>query len=295
MRPEYVTIYLCLCTLAGFPLAASKHYGRVTFDGLPRAGAVVTAIRADKESVTATDQQGAYSYADLADGPWTIEVKMTGFLLLKDKVIVAPGALPTRWELKLLPLERVTTASAPAVSTEDEVDVYMESDNTMSNVLWPAQIVVSDIFSKVGVKITWHAGSVPKDYRGGISWTIFSIRWAVLAPGTADEGALAAAHPLGSREASIILYEDRIRLFLNRYRDAQNIVFAYVVAHELAHVMQRLNRHSDAGILKTQWSSNDFFQMRTRSLGFTADDVELIHNGLTHGFPCATEPSSRRP
>ncbi len=168
----------------------------------------------------------------------------------------------------------------PLETLADEVDVYMEFDNAMWDVMWPVKTLVSDTFAKVGVNITWHAGLPPEDHQSDTSQTVFSIRWAERAPATAAADALAAARPFCSQGASITPYEDRLRQFLKRYRDTQNVVFAYVVAQELGHVMQGLERHSDAGILKAQWSYKDFYQMGSRSLAFTADDVQLIHNGL---------------
>jgi hypothetical protein len=161
----------------------------------------------------------------------------------------------------------------------DNVDVYMDFDGAFWDVMGSAETLVSDTFAKVGVNIKWHAGSPPKNYRSDAGRTIFSIRWAERVPATSSAGALAVARPL-SPEASITLYEESLRRFLNRYRDTQNIVFGYVVAHELAHLMQGLNRHSDSGILKAQWSYKDIYQMASGSLDFTAYDVELIHDGL---------------
>jgi hypothetical protein len=73
-------------------LAASEHYGQVTFGGLPVPGATVTAWQGDKQFVTSTDQQGVYKMADLADGPWTIKVEMLGFAPLSQEVTIATGS-----------------------------------------------------------------------------------------------------------------------------------------------------------------------------------------------------------
>jgi uncharacterized GH25 family protein len=57
-----------------FGLAAAGHHGEVKFGGLPVPGATVTATKGDQRFVAVTDQQGAYSFPDLADGVWTIQV-----------------------------------------------------------------------------------------------------------------------------------------------------------------------------------------------------------------------------
>ena len=60
-------------------LVASEHHGIVKSAGLPVPGVTVTAIKGDKKVVTTTDEQGVYSFPDLADGVWTIEMDMLGF------------------------------------------------------------------------------------------------------------------------------------------------------------------------------------------------------------------------
>ena len=60
----------------------------------------------------------------------------------------------------------------------------------------------------------------------------------------------------------------------------RNSLLAYVLAHELAHVMQGLDHHSASGIMKANWSYREYFMMLSRTLTFTAEDVDLIRAGL---------------
>jgi hypothetical protein len=83
-------------------LQAAEHHGVVRFGGLPVPGATVTATQSEKRFTAVTSQQGFYSFADLPDGRWTIQVEMLCFAPLKRDV--APGAPGTEWELQLLPL-----------------------------------------------------------------------------------------------------------------------------------------------------------------------------------------------
>lgn len=57
------------------PLSASEHHGQVTFNTLPVPGASITAVQNGKSFVAITDQQGSYSFPDLADGTCTIEIR----------------------------------------------------------------------------------------------------------------------------------------------------------------------------------------------------------------------------
>ncbi len=96
--------WLCTCSVA----AAAEHHGQVTFNSFPVPGATVTATQGDKKLFALTDERGFYSFPDLTNGSWTIEVSMVGFATIKDQVVVGanvPAAPP--WELKMLPLDEI--------------------------------------------------------------------------------------------------------------------------------------------------------------------------------------------
>jgi trimeric autotransporter adhesin len=88
-------------------LAASEQRGVVTFGGLPVPGATVTATQGDKKITAVTDPDGAYSFPDLADGIWSIQVEMLGFSTAKGEITAGPAGQPSTWELKMLPLAQI--------------------------------------------------------------------------------------------------------------------------------------------------------------------------------------------
>ncbi len=49
-------------------LMAAEHHGTVKSGGLPVPGASITATKGDKKLYTTTDENGRYTFADLADG-----------------------------------------------------------------------------------------------------------------------------------------------------------------------------------------------------------------------------------
>jgi hypothetical protein len=106
MRAALVVLGVAACAMA------SEHHGLVQFGGLPVPGASVTATQGEKKVTVITSDTGAYTFADLADGAWTIEVQMLCFEPLKREIAVgASGEAPT-WDLKALP---ITAIPAPAV------------------------------------------------------------------------------------------------------------------------------------------------------------------------------------
>ena len=102
-----------IACMAVLGLAASEHRGVVAFGGLPLPGATVTASQGEKKVAAVTDAQGLYSFSDLADGVWTIQVEMLCFTPLKREIAVAPDAPPAEWEMKMLPFDEIKAAAPP--------------------------------------------------------------------------------------------------------------------------------------------------------------------------------------
>jgi hypothetical protein len=105
---------ILIALMAMGTLFASEHRGQVKFGGLPVPGATVTATQGDKRLTAVTDLDGAYSFADLPDGQWTIRVEMQCFSPIERDVAVTPAAPSPVWELKLLPFEQIKASAPPS-------------------------------------------------------------------------------------------------------------------------------------------------------------------------------------
>jgi hypothetical protein len=101
---------IAFCRLA----VASEYRGQVFYGGFPVPGATVTATHGDRKVATVTDPGGVYSFPDLADGRWKIEIEMQCFSAIKAEVTVAAKTPPAKWELTLLPLEQLKKLAAQA-------------------------------------------------------------------------------------------------------------------------------------------------------------------------------------
>jgi hypothetical protein len=102
----------CLATY--LVAAAAEYHGLVTFGALPVPGATVTVTQGERKLTAVTDQQGAYSFPALGDGPATIEVEMQCFATIKQDVVIGPNTQAATWELQLLPLDQIKGQAAPA-------------------------------------------------------------------------------------------------------------------------------------------------------------------------------------
>ncbi len=111
--------WVAVCLTLG-TLSATEYHGQVQFAGLPVPGATVTAVSGDKKVILITDERGQYSFPDLSDGPWTIDVQMLCFEPIKKEVTVGANAEPLTFELKALPVPPAPPSEKPAapVSTD---------------------------------------------------------------------------------------------------------------------------------------------------------------------------------
>ena len=101
-----------IAALAALLLSGAEHHGQVKFGGLPVPGATVTATQAGKTLTAITDPQGTYSFPDLADGAWTIQIDMLGFAPVHQEVTSCTRCASPEWDLKMLPLSEIHAVAA---------------------------------------------------------------------------------------------------------------------------------------------------------------------------------------
>jgi hypothetical protein len=99
------------------------------------------------------------------------------------------------------------------------------------------------------------------------------------APASLSDIALAMAIPNADSGVRIFIFYDRVDPLL-RGHEPEARILGYVLAHEIAHILQGVARHSETGIMRARWTDNDFKLMGSRLLMFTLEDVRLIRHGL---------------
>ena len=136
----------------------------------------------------------------------------------------------------------------------------------------PARAEASKIFAQIGVRLEWRIGT----RECATNEDAIAIHMSYDTPKTKLPHALAYASPYGER--NIVVFYDRIK---NEARDTRRQhLLAYVLVHEIAHVVQGVARHSHTGIMKAGWDADDFFEMSNGQLHFTDEDVSLLYLGL---------------
>jgi hypothetical protein len=151
---------------------------------------------------------------------------------------------------------------------ERTVKVCMEPGTDIFATL-RAQMVASKIFAEIGVKIEWHRqDSCPAE---ALRISLSNSTPADLLPG-------ALAYALPYEGTHIVVFYDRVQKTVEP--GAAPYLLGHVLAHEITHILQGVNRHSASGVMKAHWESDDFLKMKWRPLSFTEEDVTLIHLSL---------------
>jgi hypothetical protein len=138
--------------------------------------------------------------------------------------------------------------------------------------LYQAQAAASKMFATAGVKIDWRE---PRPCPAGAILISLSDN----APESDHPGALAYALPYEGTH--IVVFYDRIlRRSAAVAPNALPMLLAHVLVHEITHVLQGVSRHAATGVMKAQWDSRDFGEMRIKPLPFTETDIYLIQHSL---------------
>jgi hypothetical protein len=137
-----------------------------------------------------------------------------------------------------------------------------------------AKMIAKSMFSTIGLNIAWR-----EEVSGHESGVSIHVLLTSGSSGDDDSGALAEAFPFAMEHEITVRY-DRVHNSAGISRDLEPILLAHVLTHEITHVLQCVDRHSDTGVMKARWTTGDYYDMRWKPLEFTAEDIELIHLGM---------------
>lgn len=167
---------------------------------------------------------------------------------------------------KIATLAILAAATCAAGEAQRKVTVCM--DTTPTSEVVRAQAQASRMFAAIGVKLDWRCSK-----SGSQEAIVISL--ATRAPENRKPGELAYALPYEGTH--IVIFHDRVSKMAPNQVPS---VLAHVLVHEVTHILQGIPRHSESGVMKAQWDSNDFAQMTWKPLPFTDEDIDLIQRGL---------------
>ena len=160
---------------------------------------------------------------------------------------------------------------------DDQITAWVVDHRSMRpelDALYPASCIANNIFAPVGVKFRFRK-------RGGHPDTFLLERDVVidLVDGEAKDfraGSLGFALPYEGVHATV--FYDRVGIFSARKGVPINLMLGYVLAHEITHLLEGINRHSDSGLMKASWTTQDL--RGSNLLELDGEDRKLIELGL---------------
>ena len=162
----------------------------------------------------------------------------------------APSPTPTHAPEILVCLERIAQAS--------------------TSTTYLAQSETAKLLASAAVHVEWIHGSTCQ------SSAAIQVHLTVQTPDNLLPGALAFCQP-AARDDIRVLY-DRVQAMVSPAHEPH--LLAYVLAHEIVHILEGAGRHSSSGIMKAQWTPEDYSDIASGKLTFASEDIELVHGGV---------------
>lgn len=159
--------------------------------------------------------------------------------------------------------------------------VYTESGRTdvPNDVLARARYMAGKVLAGADVTVKWAKGERPRDPQQ----TYCGERLTIVFDAKAGAGFAAQAMAYTTLNAGwsteIHIFYDRVSIFADHARMPEFL--GHVLAHEIAHVLEGVSRHSGDGVMKARWGERDCAELVRKPLPFAEEDVELIRAHFT--------------
>jgi len=167
-----------------------------------------------------------------------------------------------------------------ALPQDCNVYVYVENGVPMPvGMLLDAKAKTTQMFREIGINLRIRNG-IPARDPSDVCTAPIVVEFENSTGYRGNPNALAFAAPFKESGTRIHVFLDRVLAHLNHELAFSNTLLAHVMAHEITHVLEQTDRHSDEGLMKTSWTPQDHARMKRRPLPFAPEDVELIHQAL---------------
>jgi hypothetical protein len=152
------------------------------------------------------------------------------------------------------------------------VVVYISANKPIG----PAEQVAASIFAGVGISVTWHRGEPAPGPPGSV---VVRVDLSEDTPANCPLDTLALAHPYAGADKGITVFYKKLRQMAETVVPEQ-LLLGHVLAHEIGHVLEGSDRHSQEGVMKAHWSYKDLYSMQDAPLRFAPEDADLLRRGL---------------
>jgi hypothetical protein len=153
--------------------------------------------------------------------------------------------------------------------------LHVTSGNISGLRLQMAEAEARRILAMAGVQVHWaaprHGGVSPVDSLRELDVLIVDHSRPV-----DHAGALGYALPFAKTGYRIVIFNDRVAATDPGYQ-----LLAHAIAHEVGHVLIGTVEHSKSGVMRARWSRVEVANMRSHSLRFSDQDLDMIGHRLT--------------
>ncbi|HLK19726.1 MAG TPA: hypothetical protein VKT81_12260 [Bryobacteraceae bacterium] len=144
-------------------------------------------------------------------------------------------------------------------------------------VLNSGEQTAAQIFSNIGVDLRWSCdATAPK---------LILIRLAARVPKRFRNGALAFALPFARNGVRITVFYDRLEPIFAEHMEYADSILGHVLAHEIAHVLERVDAHGESGLMRARWDARDFTSMKFNTFHFAPEDAQTIRESVEKDMP----------
>jgi hypothetical protein len=137
-----------------------------------------------------------------------------------------------------------------------------------------ARTIASELFLPAGVKLELLTGRRACE---GQRDDVIVVNLSLNTSKDLYPGALAYARPFEG--VHIQVFYDRIANGAHS-RQLRPYLLAYVIVHEITHILEGIYWHSDGGIMNAEWTPREYDLMLKSQLPLTEKDIQLIRRGL---------------
>jgi hypothetical protein len=92
--------------------------------------------------------------------------------------------------------------------------------------------------------------------------------------------ALAQAHPFALNSDAITIRYDKLLQTIGPDKELATALLAHTLAHEIGHMVENVDHHSESGVMKPRWDGGDYREMSWKPMEFAPEDVLLMRQGL---------------
>ena len=154
--------------------------------------------------------------------------------------------------------------------------VYAVNDGgaVSKGVLSRARNTATRLLAGAGVTVEWVDGERPNDPERSFCGERLTVAFNAKAPERFQGQAMAYANVSAGSGTAIHMFMNRIANFEDRSHMPEFL--GGLLAHEIAHMLQGVARHSSAGVMKAPWTGRDLESLVSGRLPFAPEDVKLI-------------------